>query len=149
AHFLGASGARRLISMAQSQPSASAASAFPEAARANRSIFYNRNGAAKNAAEVYAGLVAKHDVAPAQPLIPQPGVVQVVNSDRGGSQAISPASLEPAARSAGRNEAPRVRMVEVQLPDLQSPSSTKGLSANDGPIFQSMFRTERSGALSE
>ncbi len=40
-------------------------------------------------------------------------------------------------------------MVQVQLPDLASPASAKGLTANDGPIFQSMFRTERSGALSD
>jgi hypothetical protein len=40
-------------------------------------------------------------------------------------------------------------MVQVQLPDLDSPASAKGLTANDGPIFQSMFRTERSGALSD
>ena len=40
-------------------------------------------------------------------------------------------------------------MVPVQLPDLESQSSAKGLTANDGPIFQSMFRTERSGALSD
>jgi hypothetical protein len=40
-------------------------------------------------------------------------------------------------------------MVPVQLPDLESPSSAQGLTANDGPIFQSMFRTERSGALSD
>jgi hypothetical protein len=151
AHFLGASGARKLISLAQNQPSASAASAFPDAARANRSIFYRRDGSARNAADVYAGLVAKHDGAPPAPLVPQPGVVQVVNADQmiGSAEPVSPASLVPAARSAGRTESPRVRMVPVQLPDLESPSSAQGLTANDGPIFQSMFRTERSGALSD
>jgi hypothetical protein len=151
AHFLGASGARKLISLAQNQPSASAASVFPEAARANRSIFYRRDGSARNAADVYAGLVAKHDLAPPSPLEPQAGVVQVVNADQavGPLQPVSPASLVPAARSAARTESPRVRMVPVQLPDLESPSSAKGLTANDGPIFQSMFRTERSGAVSD
>jgi hypothetical protein len=146
AHFLGASGARKLISLAQNQPSASAASAFPDAARANRSIFYTRDGSARNAADVYTGLVAKHDRTSPPSLAPQAGVVQVVNSDQ--AVPVSPASLVPAARSAGRTESPRVRMVPVQLPDLESPSSAQGLTANDGPIFQSMFRTERSGALS-
>jgi hypothetical protein len=145
AHFLGASGARKLISLAQNQPSASAASAFPDAARANRSIFYKSDGSARNAADVYAGLVAKHDRTPPPSLEPQAGVVQVVSTD----QPVSPTSLVPAARSAARAESPRVRMVPVQLPDLESPSSAKGLTANDGPIFQSMFRTERSGALSD
>jgi hypothetical protein len=145
AHFLGASGACKLISLAQNQPSASAASAFPDAARANRSIFYKSDGSARNAADVYAGLVAKHDRTPPPSLEPQAGVVQVVSTD----QPVSPASLVPAARSAARTESPRVRMVPVQLPDLESPSSAKGLTADDGPIFQSMFRTERSGALSD
>jgi hypothetical protein len=78
-------------------------------------------------------------------------VVQVVRTDQPGgvNQQVSPASLVPAARFAARAESPRVRMVPVQLPDLESPSSATGLTANDGPIFQSMFRTERSGALSD
>jgi hypothetical protein len=50
---------------------------------------------------------------------------------------------------AAREDAPRVRMVQVQLPDLQSPAVGKALSSGEGPIFQSMFRTERSGALSD
>lgn len=151
AHFLGASGARKLISMAQNQPSASAASAFQDAARANRSIFYTRDGSARNAADVYAGLVAKHDRTSPPSLEPQAGVVQVVNSDQAidSAEPVLPANLVPAARSAGRTESPRVRMVPVQLPDLESPSSAQGLTANVGPIFQSMFRTERSGALSD
>ena len=151
AHFLGASGARKLISLAQNQPFVSAASVFPDAAHANRPIFYQRDGSARNAADVYAGLVAKHDRAPPLPLEPQAGVVQVVNSDRpvGPAQSASPASLVPAARSAARSEPARMRTVQVQLPDLESPSAAKGSSAGDGPIFQSMFRTERSGALSD
>lgn len=151
AHFLGASGASKLISLAQNQPFVSAASAFPDAARANRPIFYKRDGSAKNAADVYAGLVAKHDRAPSPPLEPQAGVVQVVNSDQAvdPAQPASPASLVPAARSAARSEPARVRMVPVQLPDLESPSAAKGLTASDGPIFQSMFRTERTSALSD
>jgi len=123
---------------------------FPDAARANRSIFYQRDGSARNAADVYAGLVAKHDRAP-PPLEPQAGVVQVVNADQpvGPAQPASPASLVPAARSAARSQPAQMRTVQVQLPDLESPSAGKGSSAGDGPIFQSMFRTERSGALSD
>jgi hypothetical protein len=151
AHFLGASGARKLILLAQIQPSVSAASAFPEAARANRPIFYKPDGSARNAADVYAGLVAKHDRVPPAPLVPQPGVVQVVSADQplDPAPSVLPASLVPAARSAGRSESTSARMVQVQLPDLDSPASAKGLTANDGPIFQSMFRTERNGALSD
>jgi len=146
AHFLGASGARKLISLAQNQPAYSAARAFPDAARANRTIFYRRDGSARSAADIYAGLVSKHDVV-APPSVPQPGIVQVVNSDT--TSAVQPASQVPAARLAARNEAPRVWVVQVQLPDLESPAVGKALRSGDGPIFQSMFRTEQSGALSD
>ncbi len=100
AHFLGASGARKLISMAQNQPSASAASAFPDAARANRSIFYTRDGSARNVADVYAGLVAKHDRTSPPSLEPQAGVVQVVNSDQAidSAEPVLSANLVPAGK---------------------------------------------------
>jgi hypothetical protein len=53
AHFLGPGAACRLIRMSQSHPGANAAAAFPEAAGANRNVFYHRNGTAKTVAEVY------------------------------------------------------------------------------------------------
>ncbi len=56
AHFLGASGARDLISLAQQSPGAKAAAHFDDAAAANRSVFYDRSGRARSAAEVYANL---------------------------------------------------------------------------------------------
>jgi hypothetical protein len=62
AHFLGASGAARFITAAQNNPEGKAASLFPRAAAANASIFYDRQGGAKSLKQVYAGLVAKHDV---------------------------------------------------------------------------------------
>jgi hypothetical protein len=55
AHFLGPKGAARLIEANGRNPDASAASHFPQAAAANRSIF-NRNGRAATVAEVYANL---------------------------------------------------------------------------------------------
>jgi hypothetical protein len=62
AHFLGAAGAVRLISAAQTQPNTSAASLFPRAAAANAPIFYDRKtGAARSLAQVYNVLVARHD----------------------------------------------------------------------------------------
>lgn len=55
AHFLGPQGSARLIEAANSRPGASAASLFPDAAQANRSIFY-RDGRPATVAEVYANL---------------------------------------------------------------------------------------------
>lgn len=54
AHVLGARGAAALIGTAQASPARAAALDMPEAAAANRSIFYDRTGQARGAAEVYA-----------------------------------------------------------------------------------------------
>lgn len=60
AHFLGPAGAIDLIAAANSGET-SAAAIFPDAARANRSIFYTKGGAARSPGEVLALLQSKHD----------------------------------------------------------------------------------------
>jgi hypothetical protein len=55
AHFLGPSGAAELILATQTRPQALAAQLFPQAAAANRSIFYT-NGRAASVTEVMANL---------------------------------------------------------------------------------------------
>jgi len=55
AHFLGPAGAGKLMEAMSTRPGASAASLFPEAASANRSIFY-RDGRPATVAEVHANL---------------------------------------------------------------------------------------------
>jgi len=70
AHFLGPQGSARLIEAVGNSPGASAAALFPDAAAANRSIFY-REGRAATVSEVYANLTktagggAVPDTAPA------------------------------------------------------------------------------------
>lgn len=54
AHFLGASGASDILGAAQDTPDTAAAALLPAAAKANRSIFYTPDGAARSAAEVVA-----------------------------------------------------------------------------------------------
>lgn len=71
AHFLGAGGAARLISLATSDPNAKATAYFAHAAQANRSIFYDqRTGAARTAAEVRNVLTNRYDVARSRPIEP-------------------------------------------------------------------------------
>ncbi|MGX1789245.1 transglycosylase SLT domain-containing protein [Bosea sp. NPDC055332] len=60
AHVLGARGASDLIRTAGSDPTRAAARDFPEAAAANRSIFYDKTGRARSAQEVYGLLAASH-----------------------------------------------------------------------------------------
>ena len=55
AHFLGPAGAAQLMEAMERRPGSSAASIFPEAASANRSIFY-RDGRPATVAEVHANL---------------------------------------------------------------------------------------------
>ena len=59
AHFLGVGGASKFLSVHDRAPDASAASLFPSAARANRSIFYDKQGNARSFAEIRDRFVSK------------------------------------------------------------------------------------------
>ncbi len=63
AHFFGPGGAAKLIAQAGNNPQATAADAFPAAARANRPIFYDKQGNARSVAGVYTELVRRYQVA--------------------------------------------------------------------------------------
>ncbi|MDZ4114083.1 MAG: transglycosylase SLT domain-containing protein [Brevundimonas sp.] len=58
AHFLGPAGAAKLVEAVNTRPGASAVALFPQAAAANRSIFY-KGGRPATVAEVYANLTSK------------------------------------------------------------------------------------------
>jgi hypothetical protein len=60
AHFMGVGGAAKLISNAEDNPQASAARMFPNAAAANRSIFYDRAGSARTVSQVYSVLSSRY-----------------------------------------------------------------------------------------
>lgn len=60
AHFLGTGGAIDFIQATEIAPGRKAADLFPQAARANRSIFYREDGAPRTNAEVYRTLISKH-----------------------------------------------------------------------------------------
>jgi len=61
AHFLGAHGASRLIDATNANPDMRADKMFSAQARANKPIFYERNGKARSMQEVYEVIVSKHD----------------------------------------------------------------------------------------
>jgi len=126
AHFLGASGAARLINLAASNPNATAATLFPHAAQANGSIFYDRQGHARSIAAVYNTLVGRYDVARASP---SAAPMVAANAPAG------PPSVTPApARSSPMDQI---------LP--AAPASTDGQ-----PVFHSLFRDDpKRGAVSQ
>jgi hypothetical protein len=92
AHFLGAGGAARLISQAASNPNATAATAFGNAAQANPSIFYDRKtGAARTVAQVRNVLTARYDVARSD--LPVAPMMQAANNS---APITAPLSIAPA-----------------------------------------------------
>jgi hypothetical protein len=118
AHFMGAQGARNLLTLAQNQPEARAADFFPAAAAANRSIFYSR-GAARSVSQVYAQLIAKHDN--------------------------SPASTTVAAAARTPVNTPFLAQAYFNQP---SAAMSYASPASSGPVFHSMFSTERQAPVS-
>lgn len=78
AHFLGSSGAGKLISLASDSPTTKAADIFPNAASANHSIFYDRSGNARSVAGVYGELVARYQTARNSPAAASTAVAAAV-----------------------------------------------------------------------
>jgi hypothetical protein len=89
AHFLGPAGAARIMEAMATRPGASAVAMFPEAASANRSIFY-RNGRPATVAEVHANLQSTAGgpapvigpAAPAAPLLDERELAIAARMDR-------------------------------------------------------------------
>jgi hypothetical protein len=135
AHFLGANGASKLISLASQQPGASAASAFPRAAAANRSIFYDAQGHARSAADVYATLAGRYDTARA-------GLGTAVASLQ---TAASPPPVTPAggARNVMSNVTPLSNVIAAAAAsDATAVRTAAGLPR---PAFQSLFSGDNRG----
>jgi hypothetical protein len=127
AHFLGQSGAVKLIASAENAPQTDAARLFPHAARANRSIFFEKGGGARSSAEVYRVLVAKHD-GTAMPPLP----------------AVAAAPVQPVASATPTTAA--------ALTPLASPSIAAATPAASAPAmpptFSTLFSNERREGVS-
>jgi hypothetical protein len=122
AHFFGPGGAGKLIGLVGSNPRATAANVFPQAARANRPIFYDRQGNARSVAGVYAELVRRFQVA---------------------SQGSSPPATGTVARSGAPANAPRTGTLAVAdaLAATAVPTSGGPSSVSQPPArFDSLFR---------
>ncbi|HEX2116549.1 MAG TPA: transglycosylase SLT domain-containing protein [Alphaproteobacteria bacterium] len=61
AHFLGAGGATRFLAALRAEPGRAAADILPEAAAANRSVFFTTDGRARSVDEIYDRFAAKFD----------------------------------------------------------------------------------------
>src|SRR5215470_3010223 len=129
AHVLGQSGAVKLITSAQNAPTTDAAHLFPNAARANRSIFFDKQGGARSSADVYRVLVAKHD-GTATPAV-----------------AVA-AALSPLAPTASAPPASAMPLAPVAAPSSAAAPAATGASPETGRVLGSLFSNERRGGVS-
>jgi hypothetical protein len=127
AHFLGSDGAGKLITAARAQPPVAAVDMFPQAAAANRSIFYDGAGNARSASDVYAKLTSRFEVARAISFSPELRTASKADALR---TPLSPdtAGVTQAYAQASANLPP--------LPDSK-------------PLFQSMFTDRARKAVTQ
>jgi hypothetical protein len=127
AHFLGASGAGRLISLADAAPGTPAATMFPGPARANPAIFFDGRGNARSVADVYRVLVGRYDLARGSPPS-TPTMVASGNADSSPRNVFAPNTAQVAQAYAA------------------AAASSRPVVQDSGPVFHGLFR---SGATEE
>lgn len=132
AHFLGPQGSARLIEAVENTPGAVAAHMFPDAARANKSIFY-RDGRPASVAQVYANLAKA--AGPSQAATPD--AVQTPDDDGG--------FIQYASARNGDRERQQEALVALILRGSQ-PSDQVGVGSR---LASSMFSTEMLKVLSD
>jgi hypothetical protein len=132
AHFLGAGGAGKLVDLVASDPQASAASVFPAAAYANRSIFYDRAGNARSISGVYSELVRRFRIA-------SDGAVAVVAHAAAPSRAPAGARV---ADVAGVTNAYAVATASPPAPSIPASPAADAPAVPALPSFNSLFRDQ-------
>lgn len=135
AHFLGPDAACKLIRLAGSDPSASAAAQFPQAAAANKSVFFHADGAPKSVREVY-------DWALRQP--GDAGTVRVASLPD-----ITPPTLEHARTTVAGAQSAEIQMLLASVMNWQPRHSMFGnLFGQNGVMGGAMDSATPSSAMS-
>lgn len=130
AHFMGVGGAAKLISNAEDNPQASGARLFPNAAAANRSIFYDSNGQARSVSAVYSVLTARYASAAGS------SATRSAMASVGGISTVASA----ASTAAPLDNAAFLSSFPVTAVTVASASTTTGASAPTDPSFRSLFQ---------
>ena len=137
AHFMGVGGAAKLIGNAEDNPRASGARLFPNAAAANRSIFYERGGRARSVSEVYSVLTQRYASAANSPAtrtaMASVGVMPA-------SQVAVAAAATPVDTAAYLSSFPDARSVTPAAASSQATITTASLQQPGRPIFRSLFQ---------
>jgi hypothetical protein len=133
AHFMGVGGAAKLITNAEDNPQVSGARLFPNAAAANRSIFYDHSGRSRSISEVYSVLTARYAGAASSP------ATRAAMASVGGPSAVtSVAAAAPVDNAAYLSSFPDARSATPVT--LASASTPTNASAPADPIFRSLFQ---------
>jgi hypothetical protein len=141
AHFMGVGGAAKLISNAEDHPNASGARLFPNAASANRSIFYDRDGRERSVSEVYSVLTQRYDSAA------NSSATRSAMASAGGMPA-SAAGTAPIDNAAYLSSFPDSSRAATAAAASQPALKTASLQPSE-PIFRSLFQAgERSQPVS-
>jgi len=144
AHFLGVGGAAKLISNAEDNPQASGARLFPNAAAANRSIFFDHAGRARSISEVYSELAARY--ASAADSSATRSALASVDIAPTNARLVSPAqAIPPIDNAAYLSSFPGVRPAGA----VTLASGATDTSPSTDPIFRSLFQSgERTQPIS-
>ncbi|SDJ91161.1 MULTISPECIES: transglycosylase SLT domain-containing protein [Bradyrhizobium] len=137
AHFMGVGGAGKLISSAEDNPNANAAQMFPNAAAANRSIFYDRSGSARSVSQVYSVLTSRYASAASSPAT-QTAMAAVGGDIKRGVAVASAAPSVSMDTAAYLSSFPDSRTVTPVA--ATSSTDLKTASAQPQPIFRSLFQ---------
>ena len=131
AHFMGVAGASKLINNASQNPNASGAALFPNAAAANRSIFYDQSGSARSVSQVYGVLSSRYTSAASSSATASAMAAAGVTT----AQAIAPTSSTSASNATFLSRFP-------DLSNVQVASFANGTSSTmqEPPMFRSLFQ---------
>ena len=151
AHFLGTGGAAKLIAQTGDNPQASAVRMFPDAAAANRSIFYDHSGKGRSVSEVYSVLSTRYAAAANAPAT---RTAFALYND-------APVTIAPAVAVAGAAPAPPTTAAAAvpamdtnaflsAFPDTRSAAppvtmasaSAPGNSPQSHAVFRSLFQAD-------
>jgi hypothetical protein len=130
AHFMGVSGATKLITNAENNPKASGAALFPNAAEANRSIFYDKSGSARSVADVYSVLSTRYAAAAGS------STTQTALAGAG----MTAGTAAGAAAAPVDNAAYLASFPDLRTAKVASFASDTSASAQEPPIFRSLFQ---------
>ncbi len=137
AHFIGVGGAARLISNAEDNPQASGARLFPNAAAANRPIFFDRAGRARSVSEVYSVLTSRYANAANSPAT-RTAMAAVGDIPTRVTFASAVPAAPPIDNAAYLSTFPDVRAV-TPVTVASASSATSNATPTD-PMFRSLFQ---------